>query len=34
VSRLRGLIYWLGLRPRPGTIFFSPSLDLVLKAKS
>lgn len=27
--RIRRFVYWLGFRPKPGNLFFSPSLDLV-----
>ncbi|WGH21100.1 hypothetical protein SEA_CASSIA_27 [Arthrobacter phage Cassia] len=26
---IRGIVYRLGLRPRPGSIFYSPSLALI-----
>lgn len=32
MNAIRGLVYRLGFRPRPGSIFYSPSRDLLLKA--
>lgn len=33
MRRIRRLIYRLGYRPRPGSIFFSPSLSLIYLMK-
>jgi hypothetical protein len=30
VSRIRRFVYWLGLRPSPGSVLYSPSIDAVL----
>lgn len=30
---LRGIVYRLGFRPRPGTIFYSPSIAYALAAR-
>lgn len=31
MRRIRRWVYQLGFRPKPGSIFYSPSMDLALK---
>jgi hypothetical protein len=33
MSGIRGLVYRLGFRPRPGTILYSPTRDLLYAVK-
>lgn len=33
MRRVRYLVYWLGFRPKFGSIFYSPSLDIALKVR-